>query len=154
MTGGKFTVQTIETGADARPEAPGWIVIEVDPNPEHLLVNGRQRCGQAFVGRSSGHVWLTSGLPNGCGLGPDPIAPVILQHEIGHALGFSHIDLPGLLMYPGGPGSYQLSNTQASEAEKYHAAIAYHRQAGNRDPDNDAATSTPLASSSARIIVD
>lgn len=154
MTGGRFTAQAIETGAEARPEQAGWIVIEVDPNPEHLLVDGRQACGQAYVGRVSGHVWLTSGLPNGCGLGSDPIAPVILQHEIGHALGFWHIDVLGSLMHPGGPGSYQIQNTRASDLEQYHAAIAYRRQSGNRDPDIDASTAAPLSVRPSIIVVD
>jgi hypothetical protein len=41
-----------------------------------------------------------------------------------------------------------------NDAERYDAAIAYSRQAGNRDPDIDAATATPLSARSSVIVTD
>ncbi len=75
---------------------------------------------------------------------------VTFRHEIGHALGFRHIDVPNTLMYHAsnrGPGL-------PTDAERYHAAIAYSRQAGNRDPDIDVATVTPLSTRSTVIVAD
>lgn len=143
MTGGRFAASTIEMGDELRADQPGWITIEIVPKDD-LLINGTQACGSAYIGRPSGHVRITTGLQNGCGLGPDPLAPVILQHEVAHALGFFHIDLPGSLMFPGGPGSYQWQNTKITDGERYHASVAYRRQAGNSDPDIDPTTATPL----------
>lgn len=148
MTGGRFTASTIETGLTARPEQAGWIVIELVNEPDS------GHCGRAWVGASSGHVWLntasssatTCGIRNG-----DAVERPSIQHEIGHALGFWHIDVRGALMN----GALRWdSGTALTEGERYHAAIAYHRQPGNRDPDSDATTSTPLAVHERIMVID
>lgn len=142
MTGGRFTVTVFETGAEARTQRTGWIVVQLVNDP-----NGP--CGRASLGAIFGQIFLNT---NGCAYdGSDTIPPVIFQHEIGHALGFSHIDVAGSLMYQGPKNP---SNTRLSDQERYHAAIAYHREAGNRDPDVDSPTSTPLRAGSRIVVVD
>jgi hypothetical protein len=148
MTGGRFEVTTFETGSEARPERPGWIVVEVVQEPQSTL------CGHAFIGETSGHIWLNTvstettfcaDRSNG-----DTIARPLFQHEIGHALGFRHIDVPGSLMKSAG----WLPSTVLTDSERYHATIAYRRQAGNRDPDIDAATVPPLSARSTVMVAD
>lgn len=148
MTGGRFTVTTFETGPESRPPQAGWIVIDLVNEPDS------GHCGRALVGAASGHIWLntastpttTCGLKNG-----DTVERPSIQHEIGHALGFWHIDVRGALMN----GALRWdAGTSLTDGEKYHAAIAYHRQPGNRDPDSDAVTSTPLAVRSGMLVID
>jgi len=133
MTGGRFTIAAVETGAEARPERAGWIVVDA------VNEGSNGQCGHALVGAASGHIWLNIGNP-ACALNGDAVPAIVMRHETSHALGFFHIDVPNSLMYfrtNRGPGL-------PTDGERYHAAIAYARQSGNRDPDNDAPTSTPL----------
>ncbi len=120
LTGGRFQVTRWETGPTPRPRQNGWIVIE-----RQDLGNGI--CGTAFVGATAGQINLDA----------DRLCRVdaVLAHEIGHALGFSHVNLPGSLMYP----QYRDSNVNdaPTELERRHAAIAYKRSPGNRDVDVD-----------------
>lgn len=136
MTGGRLSVLSVETGDALRPLAPGWIVVEIGGT----ILSG-DLCGQAEIGASLGHVWLR---PTATCLDPG-----VIRHEFGHALGFFHIDVPSALMnakYAGGK--------DVSDAERYHAGVAYHRSAGNRDPDSDAVTSTPLSVRSGIVVID
>ena len=133
LTGGRFTMATVETGAEARPERAGWIVVDT------VNEGNNGHCGRAAVGAVSGHIWLNIGEP-GCALNGDALPAIVMRHEMGHSLGFFHIDVPNSLMY------YRTNRGAGlpADGERYHAAIAYRRQAGNRDPDNDSPTSTPL----------
>jgi hypothetical protein len=129
MTGGRLAVMSVETGESLRPDAAGWITVEIVKEFERGL------CGQAYIGRGDGHVWLKA--TAAC------LDPGVVRHEFGHALGFRHVDVPSALMnaqYAGGK--------LPSDAERHHAAIAYARQTGNRDPDSDSPTVTPLRLSS------
>lgn len=147
MTGGRFVVTTFDTGSDARQPSAGWIVIELVSEPDS------GKCGLALVGASAGHIWLNTAKPaaNGtCGTGGDLIAPQVIQHEIGHALGFFHIDVPYSLMN----GARWAGGTSLLDSERYHAAIAYSRQSGNRDPDIDAPTAAPLSTRGSLMVVD
>lgn len=143
MTGGRFTVTTIETGPDARPQRSGWIVVQIINDPS--VTN----CGRSTLGDALGQIFMNTVAD--CGFNGDAVVPVIFQHEIGHALGFSHVDALDALMHPGGRSP---AGVHLSEQERYHAAIAYSRQRGNTDPDNDAVTSTPLSVRSNIMVVD
>jgi hypothetical protein len=134
LTGGKFQVTRWETGPTPRAPQAGWIVIErADLGPDI--------CGQATIGAVAGHIWLHS--DNVCNLSG------VFAHEIGHALGFFHVNSPSALMYP------QARRSNISDApierERDHAAFAYKRPRGSRDIDVDPQTSGLLTTS---IIID
>ena len=143
MTGKRYSLAALETGADTRPERPGWIVVDVVNEGSNNI------CGRAQIGAISGHIWLNVGEP-GCEVRGDRIPAITFRHEIGHALGFFHIDVPNSLMYH----SLNRGDGLPTELEKYHAAIAYTRSRGNRDPDVDAPTSAPLRQADPRLVID
>jgi hypothetical protein len=124
FTGGRFTVTTFETGVDARAERAGWIVIE--------LVNElpQRWCGLALIGASAGHIWMNTA--DRC-LARGSLDDGLLSHEIGHALGFWHLDFQNALMH----SEFELPHRTITDGERYHGAVAYTRFAGNRDIDVD-----------------
>ncbi len=134
LTGGKFQVTRWETGPTPRAPQAGWIVIE-------RMDLGPQYCGQATIGDPAGQIWLHS--DNVCNL------EATFAHEIGHTLGFFHVNMQGSLMYP----QIRRSNIAdaPTERERDHAAFAYKRPRGSRDIDVDPQTSGLLT---ARIIID
>jgi hypothetical protein len=143
MTGGRFQVAVWQTGPSARAPQSGWIMIERKDDLAGPDVPATQVvCGRAVVGQAAGQIWL-SGEPR-CQW------DALFAHEIGHALGFWHVDQPGYLMFP---REYDGSSPDApSERERHHAAIAYTRASGNRDVDVD--PSQASGASTAAYVVD
>lgn len=137
-TGGRFSFSTIDQG-DAQGFEYSISVRWLNP-----VVPGI--CGRAG---SVARIIELNYLEPACACNGSRMRPRAVKHELGHALGFFHTDAPSDLMY------IQLltCDQDPSPREQYHAAIAYHRQAGNRDPDIDAPTATPLSGRSV-IVVD
>lgn len=135
LTGGRFQVAGWETGADVRAPLNGWIVAE-------LVNDEAQGCGRSLVGAAAGHIWLNTATR--CRRNGDIVATAsVFAHEIGHALGFFHVDRADALMLAQiAPGK------TPSDLERRHAAIAYHRSAGNTDVDTD-----PVAPAAFRAII-
>jgi hypothetical protein len=134
LTGGRFQVTRWETGPTKRAPQAGWIVVErADLGP--------QLCGRAMVGAVAGQIWLHS--DNVCNLDG------VFAHEIGHALGFFHVDRLGSLMYP----QARRSNIAdaPTERERDHASFAYSRPRFNRDIDVDPQTAS---TSRAAMVID
>jgi len=120
LTGGMFQVTRWETGPSPRPRQNGWIVIE-----RRDLAPGV--CGSAFVGLTAGQIFLDN--DTSCSL------VGVFAHELGHAFGFTHVDVLGSMMFP-----RSTTNNVAdapTEMERHHAAIAYKRMPGNLDIDVD-----------------
>jgi hypothetical protein len=120
LTGGILRVERFETGPTARPPQEGWIVIERRDAAPGI-------CGQALLGASAGQIWLDGNRQ--CNLA------AVIAHEIGHALGFWHVNVSGSLMFPRDRASNIAD--EPTERERRHGALAYRRVTGNRDIDID-----------------
>ena len=130
-TGGTLNAAAIETGTGLRPEAEGWINVDIVRNP-----NERSICGTALIGANPGTITLYNDV---CSCGSRKIPGATVMHEVGHALGFFHVPDRNSVMFPFIPGNCPPGDLSA--AEKYHSAIAYSRPRGNREPDNDPSNS-------------
>ena len=124
---GRLSVSVLETGTEERPPATGWINVVIRRDP-----NERQTCGFANIGANPGSMTFNSDV---CSCGSNKIPGALVLHEVGHAMGFFHVPDRNSVMYPFLPGNCPTGTL--SQAEKYHAAIAYSRPRGNRDPDID-----------------
>ena len=120
LTGGRVRVARWETGTTARAAQNGTILIERSDELSNV-------CGRAAVGTLAGHIWLDSN--------PACNITATFAHEVGHALGFTHVTRPGSLMMPEQPNANL--NDAPTELERRLGAIAYKRVRGNRDIDVD-----------------
>ena len=135
LTGGRFTVMTWETGAEARAPRAGWITIELVNDPA-------LNCGRATIGASTNQVWLN--LADRCER--SRTSGTAFAHELGHALGFWHVTAPDGLMF-----ATAAIGAQPSNMERHHGALAYTRLPGNSDVDSDARTASTVQT---RVVVD
>jgi len=126
-TGNRHTAY-IESGPEVRVSTPGWINILITSDPGE-----RVTCGQSYIGRDPGEINLN--INPVCSCGAVKIPGLVVVHEVGHAMGFFHVGDQKSVMYPRAPGNCPLGDLSADE--RYHAAIAYQRQRGNVEPDND-----------------
>lgn len=128
LTGGALSVGTIETGEQAREPRLDYINVSIVYEPDENF------CGRAFVGANPGEIEMNfDRCSSSCRTSGSKIAPLAVAHEVGHALGFWHVD-KGLMAAVISP---ECQSVQFSEAERVHARIAYRRPTGNTDPDRD-----------------
>ena len=127
FTGGRYSAAAIETGTDTRAQAQNWINVDIRRDP-----NERRICGQAFIGANPGQITLNDDV---CSCGSNKIPGAVTMHEVGHAMGFFHVDDRASLMFPFIAGDCPAG--ALSPNESYHAGIAYSRPRGNTDPDHD-----------------
>lgn len=125
-TAGTYQAGAIETGTDVRPEATGWINVDFRRN------SGGNTCGTSYIGRNPGVITLYIDI---CSCGSIKVPGAVTMHEVGHAMGFFHVSDRTSLMYPFASGACPAG--VLSVAEAHHAAVAYARARGNRDPDRD-----------------
>lgn len=137
MTGGKRQLDRFEYGAAERPMTSGWINVSVIYEPANEF------CGRAQVAANPGWILLNyDRCASECG--SLKISPRTTRHEFGHAMGFWHHDGGGIMDSVVNRGA---CNTAAfSDAELFHARIAYSRPVGNADVDWDQPTSALLRS--------
>ena len=133
-TGGRYSPAAIETGTDARPQAAGWINVDIRRDP-----NDRQVCGRAFVGANPGLITLNDDV---CSCGSNKIPGAVTMHEVGHAMGFFHVSDRNSLMFPFASGDCPAG--ALSPAEAFHAAVVYSRPRGNTEPDHDPSSGAAL----------
>jgi len=126
-----FPAPAIETGAATRPAERGWVRVLYKRWTASFTEGGR--CGQAYVGADPGEItlWLDR-----CRCSGDPgrVSTHLVLHEVGHAMGFWHVDGRHVMQPFVGCGPGERSS---SPEERFHAAIAYRRPIGNQDPDHD-----------------
>lgn len=127
-SGGRFSAQ-IETGTAARARQTGYITVNVVRHPAE---EEEDTCGLAWIGAEAGEITLNS---DRCACGSTKVSGQTVMHEVGHAMGFFHVDDERSVMYPMVPG--RCPSGEVSAAERYHASIAYSRPRGNTDPDDD-----------------
>jgi hypothetical protein len=129
-TAGQFGLAGIERGTQTKEGVAGYITVKWLATPTTNNI-----CGSATLGAEGGWIEFNYKSPAvGCGCGNLVIGPVIVRHELGHALGFRHTDSPNDVMI----GHVTTGcDKPLSPRERYHAAIAYARQPGNLDPDSD-----------------
>lgn len=121
-SGGQFSVATLTRGSGAAP-AGDWITVR-------WHATATDYCGLTDIG---GNVIDLAYKTIGCGCGSVAMRPRTVKHELGHAFGYWHTGSVSDLMAPGVSGC----DADPSARERYHAALAYRRPAGNRDPDLD-----------------
>jgi hypothetical protein len=127
FSGGRYGVAALETGEESRPKVENWINVNIRRDP-----NERRICGRAFVGANPGEITLNNDV---CSCGSNKIPGAVTLHEVGHAMGFFHVDDRSSIMFPFIAGDCPAG--ALSPAESYHARIAYSRPRGNTDPDHD-----------------
>lgn len=122
LTGQRYAAGVIETGPAERPMTPGWINVVFD----HAGNN-------ALLGANPGRVQL--GGDHTCNY-------IAITHEFGHAMGYWHTGRLNTIMGTT-PGFCHEADFTAGEL--LVAKAMYARASGNREPDRDPDSSSPLA---------
>jgi hypothetical protein len=136
LTGGVLVAGAIETGLNPREARTGYINVKIVYEPSEPY------CGRAYVGLNPGEIEINyDRCASACGSAK--VTPTAIAHEVGHALGFWHVDR-GIMT---AVVSNHCSNVQFTEQERIHARLAYRRPAGNADPDRDPTTYSTVQSS-------
>lgn len=130
-TAGKLSVASVERGSGSRAGQAGWLTIAFAADPAH--------CGLSDVGQSGGTITLYPSTV--CGCGGVPVRPRTVRHEVGHAMGFYHVDDSADVMFH----VASQCDTPLNAKDVYHAAIAYSRPVGNQNPDEDPTGAVNLA---------
>lgn len=127
MTGGQLAAGGIEFGSGARAEKAGGVSMTLVEEPDN------QFCGWSRVGADPGAITLN--VASRCETPCGAIAPRTVAHEVGHALGFYHVERGDVLSTNW--SHRDCGVTTFSVTEQHHARLAYARQPGNRDTDFD-----------------
>ena len=131
LNAGEFVMEPAE-----RAPRVGYINISFIHEPDG------EACGYAFVGANPGAIEINYGARDLCGSRCGPFAWSTVTHEVGHAMGFWHVD-EGFIMSTVWYDS-DCDKTTLSPVERHHAAVAYARPRGNQDPDVDPDTTLLL----------
>lgn len=122
------------TYGTAQPAPVGCLNCAPDPALEHNIsvkwdgttTNGL--CAQSDIAGNTITVYLRTANCSCLGLA---VAPVIIKHELGHAMGYWHTDNPLDVMGASGTNTCDLN---PSEREQFHARLAYSQPNGSKEP--------------------
>lgn len=144
-TSGKLGAPIVERGTATREGQSGWVTIKFP------ATQATDSCGRAQIAVDGGWVELSYHVPSSasinCRVDGAVIAPLVVRHEIGHALGFFHTDSETDVMWG---GTWSNPALTPSPRELTAAAIAYSRPVGNLDPDSDPSAAVKLTAISVR----
>ena len=118
---GRRIVSRISSGPDHPGERQGWIVVEPHRTVTNLPGAKPNTCGWAWVGANPGRILM--GLDDNC-MRPRGQFLAMLAHELGHAVGFRHVDpqrYPTSIMKP----SLGADFIYPSGKEQFHGDLAY-----------------------------
>jgi hypothetical protein len=137
-SGGLFTNVALEE-VETADETEGWIVLHV------VRSRSSDNCGSAdFWYYEPGRI-VTARIEltlDKCGCGSRRITENTISHEIGHAMGFWHVNGRYILNGTGQDPCNSIEKQVITGTEAFHSRIAYARPPGNRDPDSDPAAFT------------
>lgn len=136
LSGGRLQAGTIEFAAGSRPATIGTIAVTF------FYDAAADRCGSASVAANPGRIQINYGATEICGSRCGNFASRTIVHEIGHAMGFWHVE-DGWVMNTDW-FDRDCDKVAFSSAELFHANLAYSRPRGNLDPDVDPSTATFL----------
>lgn len=120
FTGGALTLNQFQSGEALKPDTSDWIVIE-------LRTDDPPNCGATTFGLFGSHVQIN--MASRCALRGQTIPPAALfAHEMGHALGFYHVDAGLMQTYY----SIDAPEQTLTDREKYHGAVAYTQAIGSK----------------------
>ena len=118
---GRSTVSRVSSGRDHPGERQDWIVIEPYTSLTHFAGATENTCGLARIGGNPGRIQMS--MEDRC-MQPREQFLAILAHELGHAVGFFHVDpqhFPTSIMKPAIGGDF----IYPSGREQYHGGLAY-----------------------------
>ena len=141
FTAGRYHA-SIVTGTAAQAAQTGWINVNI------MRDRHSEICGNSDVGENPETINLWEDI---CSCGSNKVPESVVMHEVGHAMGFWHVDDPRSLMYP--YASADCRKGELSAAETFHVKIAYDRPNGNTDPDEDPSTFAEITAIHRHIVV-
>ena len=105
----------------------GWITVRFVTEEEEPEI-AEAHCGAAQVGADPGNIWIVRRARGNSNCVSDRFFPKLFAHEVGHALGFRHVEDRRAIMAP----SIYTDRDTYTATEKYHARLAYQVGRGHR----------------------